>query len=132
LFIVGSILHVAINWKATLTHLKRPLGAGLAVFFAVVSGLALLPLEGEQKDPLQLMDQAAEVVLDLDLHGASVITRQSESEIIYRLRQAGCSYIDQNSNLRGIAKANKKGMMQILSAIFPKKADDLQVKQNGL
>lgn len=120
-FVLGSVLHIAINWKPTLAHLKRPLGAGLAVLFAVASGLALLPVQGDQESPRQVLGQATELILDAGLAEASAITRQSEQELLDRLAQAGCRNIDRSSTLRGIAQANEKTPLVLLGAVLPER-----------
>lgn len=122
LFVVGSILHIAINWKPTLNHLKKPLGATLAIAFTLISLAALLPVGGKGQNPKQVFGQAGEVILDQNLQGAAGITKQSEQELLGKLSQAGFNAIDAKATLRDIAKANGKSALETLAAILPTKA----------
>lgn len=121
LFVIGSILHIAVNWKPTLAHLKKPLGASLAVLFVIVSVVALLPRRSQGKSPRQILQQAAEVLLDADIKGAATITRQSEQVLRDKLTQAGFKPLDAKASLREIAKVNGRNSMDLLRVVLPAK-----------
>lgn len=122
-FVVGSIFHIIINWKATLAHLKKPLGASLAIICVVLSVVAILPWGGKQQNPKQVLRQSMEVLLDTDLKGVAAVTRQSEQVLEDKLIQAGFKTVDAKATLREIAKANGKSTMATMSAILPAKAE---------
>lgn len=122
LFVVGSILHIVINWKPTLNHLKKPLGATLAIAFTLISVASVIPMGGKRQNPKQVLGQAGEVILDQNLQGAAVITKQSEQELMGKLIQAGFKAVDSKATLREIAKANGQTSLVTLAAILPAKA----------
>jgi len=122
LFVIGSVLHIVINWRPTLNHLKKPLGATLAIVCTVISLAALIPTGGKKDNPRQVLGQAMEVILDSNVQGVAVITRQSEQEVVGKLAAAGFGSIDPKATLREIAKANSQPTLKMLGAILPKKA----------
>jgi len=120
LFVVGSVLHIAINWRPTLAYLKKPLGASLAIVFTVISLVALLPTGGKGQNPRQVLGQASDVILDSNLPGVATLTKQSEQTLLGKLAQAGFASVDSQATLRDIARANGKSTLETLAAVLPK------------
>jgi uncharacterized membrane protein len=120
LFVAGSILHIAVNWKPTLNHLKKPLVAGLAGCVMVVSVLAVMPSGDQETGGRKLVGTVMDVVLDANLSAVSTMTRQPEDALCSRLAQAGCGAIDQNASLREIARVNHKNPMEIVAVVMAK------------
>lgn len=123
LFLVGSVLHIILNKRPTLAHLKRPLGAMLLAGFAIVSALALIPMGHRGNDPGTLLRQMSEVVLDAHLHDVAALTGQPEPELMSRLAAAGFGTVQPAASLREIADANHKHPFDVLGAVLPSNAN---------
>lgn len=119
LFVGGSILHIVINNRQALAHLKRPLGATLIVCFVIVSALAIIPMGNRMDDPRHVLRQVSEVILNSNLQGVATLTRQSEQELMGRLATAGFGTVNPAIPLREIARTNRKNTLEVLAVILP-------------
>jgi hypothetical protein len=114
-FVLGSLLHVRVNWKATTMHLRKPTVVAAAALFLVASAGALLPLGGKD-NPRKGLFQAAEVVLDMNIAELASVTHQPAEAIESNLKQAGLVIQDGSASLRTIAQANRRQSLEVVSA----------------
>nr|WP_320132590.1 DUF4405 domain-containing protein [uncultured Holophaga sp.] len=119
LFVLGSVLHILVNWKPTAAHLKKPMGASLALICALVTVAALVMPSRKGANPRQAMGQAAELCLGADLGRLADLTGQPQQELMHRLARVGVSAPDAHATLRQIAQANGKQPMVLLAAVLP-------------
>jgi len=115
-FVAGSILHLVVNLKPAISHLKRPVGAVLAAVFAVVTIVAIFPAGGKGNNPRKGLMQAGEVVLGLDIQEISQVSHQSQEDIRGSLTRSGFVLTDARATLRDIAIANKREPLEAIGA----------------
>lgn len=120
LFVAGSLLHIAVNWKPTLNHLRKPLVAGFAVCVLIATILATLPTGGQASGRKGLTGKVMNVVLDSNLGAVSAMTRQPEAALRSRLAQAGCGTMDPEASIRDIARTNHKNPMELVAVVLDK------------
>ena len=82
-----------------MAHLKRPLGAVLAVMFILVSIVAVLPTGGKGNNPRRGLMQAGEVVLGLNLQELAAISHQSQDSIRNNLTRSGFVILDEHAKV---------------------------------
>jgi uncharacterized membrane protein (UPF0136 family) len=118
--VIGVALHVVVNWKATLAHLRRPWGLGLAGVFATLSIVAVLSLgyDGRDGKAREIARGSMELLLDSDLREIASVTHRSESELVGILSKEGYSRFEANPTLRDLSRANGKEAMQALALLL--------------
>lgn len=124
LFLVGLGLHVAANGRATLKHLKRPLGLGLSAVLTLLTLLALGSMAHEDgRSPHVQARRSVELMLDADIPTLARLTRRSEAELLRALAQAGAVRIEPGATLRAVAGANHQEPMHLLGTVLGSGAD---------
>ncbi|BDU74068.1 DUF4405 domain-containing protein [Mesoterricola silvestris] len=118
LFVAGGILHVVANGRATLAHLRRPVGATLACVCTVVAVAAVLPSRGGA-NPHHVLRQSMDALLDTDIQGVAALTKRPEREVKEGLARAGFTAPDGAASLRAIAKASGRPPLELLAAALP-------------
>ncbi|NTV73884.1 MAG: DUF4405 domain-containing protein [Holophaga sp.] len=114
-FVLSSMLHVQLNWKSTLAHLRRPLGAALAVLCLALAAVSAVPF-GQGGNPKGGLFKAAGVLLNLNLQELATLTRQPKDRIEASLRDAGFPVQAEGASLKAIALANHKQPLEAVSA----------------
>ena len=114
-FVIGSVLHGAVNLKPTLRHLRRPLGAALATFCLLAAVLGMWPRGGQAGNLRQTLQRAGDVLLDLTPGELATATRQPREVVADRIRAAGFQVPDGDATLRAIAIWNHRPAFQILA-----------------
>ncbi len=118
LFVIGSILHGAINWRPTLNHLSKPAVAGFTLLCCLVAGVGLLPAGDRGGNPHRVAGQTMGVLLELDLHTLAGITHQTEEDLKAKLRAQGFTF-GENATVRQIAQASHRDPILVLDLVFP-------------
>jgi hypothetical protein len=124
IFILGIILHIIVNRKAMLIHLKQPLGIGFAAFFLVLSLIAVLPhnnFDNPGNKSRLVAKKSIDLLLDSNVSNVSAITKTNEQELLKKLNNNGLVNIESKMTLREIAGNNNVKPDEILSIIIADK-----------
>jgi uncharacterized membrane protein len=116
IFVLGSILHIVVNLRPTLAHLKRPVGATLAVLFLLFTAVAMAPLEHNKVDHRQAFMRSSELLLGLTPQELGSVTHQDKAAILQDLAKAGFKVEDENATLKAIAASNHREAFEALGA----------------
>lgn len=119
-FLLGLALHLVVHRKATFAHLKRPVGAGLAAVFALLSVVAVLSLSGghSRVDPHFSARRSMEILLDAPLPDLARLTRRPESDLRRILSEHGVVRLEPGASLRQLAGANRVDPEEALSSVL--------------
>ncbi|HPQ71474.1 MAG TPA: DUF4405 domain-containing protein [bacterium] len=117
IFVLGSVLHIAVNWKATVTHLRRPLGVVMAVLVVIVTVVAFVPHgdEGRGGNPVR---KSVALMMDSDLTVVAALTNKTEPELRELLRLNGIEIAQADGTVRQIAAASNQNPMKVLSVLL--------------
>lgn len=115
IFVLGSLLHVVVNLKSTLAHLRRPLGASLAILFLLFTAVAMAPRAKGKGDPRRAFLQASQILLNLSPQELAIATHQPKGAVLEDLAKAGFRVEDEGATLRTIAAANHRELFEVLS-----------------
>jgi len=107
-FGAGSVLHIAVNFKPTLAHLRRPLGAALALIFVAITVYALVHSGDRKGNPRKAFMQASEVLLNLTPGQIASASNVPQGQVIKGLNDAGFQVADPHATLRSIALASHR------------------------
>lgn len=119
LFLAGLALHVAVNGRATLAHLKRPLGRWLCAGLALLTLLTLGSMgHGEGSNPHAQARRAMELMLDADLPTLARLTRRPEADLQQALAREGVGRVAPGASLRTLAQANGRDPRHLLGAVL--------------
>lgn len=119
-FLLGVALHLVVHAKATLAHLKRPIGMAMAAAFTLPSLVAVLSLSGgqERRDPRFQAHRSMELLLDAPLSDLARLTRRPESDLHRILSRRGAPTLGPEASLRDFARANGMDPEEALSIVL--------------
>lgn len=116
IFVLGAVLHIAIHWKPTLAHVKRPLGAALLALFLLITMIAVIPQgQGSGGNPGH---KSIGLMLDADLATLARLTKTSEQVLLMRLNANGFSAPTPTSTVRQIAASAQRNPMKVLNVLL--------------
>ncbi|MGC9417458.1 MAG: DUF4405 domain-containing protein [Rhodovulum sp.] len=114
--IVG--LHVAVNWRPFVSHMKRPVGQAAAFGFAALLALSFLPLGGMQGAGGGRPDFALlHTVQAAPLDALAVVLNESPEALAARLRGAGYAGADLDSSITALAGRDRHAQMELMRVI---------------
>ena len=111
-FVIGAILHLALNWEIFASYLKKPITIGLGIGVILVLVAVLGTGEKGGKSPVMevfgIMERAPLT------HFAPLVGVQAE-EAAEILRQRGLTVSDENQTIGEIARNNRCRVPEILA-----------------
>ena len=116
LLVIGTALHLFVNWRPSVQYLSRPVGKGiLAVFFLLICA-SMLPLgEEHKKPPFQSITDA---MVHSPLTTVAQVSSHTPTETLELLKSNGVSVDSKEQTIQQIAEANNKQAMEVLAVIF--------------
>lgn len=120
-FVIGSVLHIAVNGKATLSHLRPLRGKLLLLPFALLALVALLPIGNSGgKGPMIAVGRSATGLLqNATLGEIAQLSHRPGEELLGALRQGGLNVGDTSATVNAIASANQQEPLAVLNMILP-------------
>ena len=120
-FVIGSVLHIVVNSKATLSHLRPLRGKLLLLPFALLAFIALLPIGSSGgKGPMIAVGRSATSLLqNATLGEIAQLSHRPSAELLVALRQGGLSVNDTNATVSAIASANQQEPLAVLNMLLP-------------
>lgn len=121
LFVVASVLHLVINWRPMMAHLRRPLGQGLVAVFTVLTVFSLL-VPGGNKGPGEGMRTLRAVLPSLSharVDQIAPVAGIGTDEALKRLAAAGMVGASGSSHLDELARTAGTTPEKALIAVFP-------------
>lgn len=116
LFVLGCVLHIVVNWKPVVLHIKRPLGAILTGVFLLITVIAVVPHDDAAGGGNPVRKSVA-LLLDADLSVLAALTKKSEAVLQERLKRLEISAAP-GVSLRQMASASHKNPMAALSVLL--------------
>ncbi|TCM80982.1 uncharacterized protein DUF4405 [Rhodovulum steppense] len=117
-FVAIVALHVAVNWRPFVAHLKRPTGRAATALFAVLLALTFLPLGGGQgqggRPDFALLARVTAAPLDT----LAVVLDESPEALAERLRDAGHAGADYDSTIAALAGDDRHAQMELIRVIL--------------
>ncbi|MCE5212954.1 MAG: DUF4405 domain-containing protein [Deltaproteobacteria bacterium] len=116
LLVIGTILHLIANWKASVHYISKPVGKGILIFFLVLIFSAFIPLGGESKgSPVKKMVGS---LIQNPLSEVALIADHNPDEAINILKAKGINVDNKEQTIREIAAKNNKSPIDVLNVIF--------------
>lgn len=118
IFVCGSVLHIIVNWKAVVAHIRRPLGAVLTGLFVIITAVAVIPTEGQQANRGNPARTSVALMMDADLSVIAALTKNTEPALMDRLRQYGLATVAPGATVRQIADGLREDPMELLTVLL--------------
>jgi hypothetical protein len=117
-FVLGGLLHIWVNGRATLAHLRRPAVLAITSVGAAAAVLAVMPIGETGGNPKAVLMKTARVWLGADLDQIAAITHQDREQLARTLGDHGFTLPSRDASLAGIAAASHRNPMEALGILF--------------
>jgi len=117
LLVVGTALHLAVNWRPTVRYISKPVGAGILLVFLLLICVSFAPLGGEKHggNPfIRITDNLAQAPLS----AVAQIANHGDEEVVEILKSKGVRTDGKDQTIREIATQNNKSPVEVLFIIF--------------
>ncbi|MBN2906377.1 MAG: DUF4405 domain-containing protein [Rhodobacteraceae bacterium] len=119
LLFVGAIgLHVLVNQRPFIAHLKRPLGQAAALAFGGALMLSFLPLGGQAKGGGRPDFALLQRIETAPIAAVATVLNENPEDLAARLRLAGYPATDLDSTIAGLSGGGKKEGMALISVLL--------------
>jgi len=119
-FLVGALLHIVVHWKAIRNHLHTRIGKSLAILFATLTIIAVIPSgfsKGEESER-ESAGKAVTMLLDANLSQIAMLTHRSGTEVASMLVAQGLTKVDTNQSVLAVALMNKRKPRAVLALLL--------------
>lgn len=116
LLVFGAILHMIVNWRATVQSVSRPVGRGILVFFLFLLCLSFLPGGGRQER--HKFERLSDILAQASLSEIAQIADHSSDDAVNILNAKGIYADNKMQTVQEIAAKNNKSPAEILDVIF--------------
>lgn len=120
LLIIGTIGHLALNWRPLVRSLSRPVGTIIFFVFLVLTCASFLPLsEGKKRQHPAF--SIAEALIQAPLSAVAQFTHRNREETMAALSGAGIRLVDGEQTIQEIADENGRRPLDVLALLFQEK-----------
>jgi len=117
-FIVGSLAHIAINWRAFAKYFSKPASVAIIALILAVGALAFLPIESGKSERKAKIMKAIGALEQSPLNLVAQIGKTSPEALVQKLEANGFEVKDASQTVEEIAQSNQKKPMDILGLLF--------------
>lgn len=120
--LAGGAAHLALNWRAFTTYVRRPLAGGIMGLGAVLLGVSLLPVVPEG-GPSSTIEAMVETVGTAPVTVLAELTGQEVAAVVAELAQAGLPGAGPESTVAGLAGGDRGLQFAGLAAVLQPSRD---------
>lgn len=117
LLVIGTALHLAVNWHPTVRYISKPIGAGILLIFLLLICVSFVPLGGGKRggNPfIRITDNLAQAPLST----VAQVAKHGDQEVMDILKSQGIRAEGKDQTIREIATQNNKSPVEVLFVIF--------------
>ena len=118
LFVVGSVAHIAVNWRAFTKYFSKPVSMAIIAVTLAVGAMAFLPIGGGKGGNKAKMMKAVGALEQSSLNLIAQIEKTTPETLIGKLQANGIQVNDAAQSIEEIARSNQKKPMDILGMLF--------------
>jgi len=118
LLVIGTILHVMVNWRASVRYFSKPSGRGILIFFLLLTCASFIPINIEEHHGGNPLQKISDTLIQTSLQDVAPVASHSLQEATDILNAQGISVGNQKQTIREIAEKNKTSPMRVLDVIF--------------
>lgn len=117
--VAGGLAHAVANWKGLVSHLRRPLGAGLIGLFVVLMAGSFLVPQTEGKGGGGGMRLLADRIASTPIAQLAPVANRSPDQLVAALQARGVTVADPaKETLRSLAGKDRGRQRALMDAIF--------------
>jgi hypothetical protein len=114
--VIGTILHLIANGRASMRYLSKPTGKFILILFLLLTCASFLPIDVKHGE--HPSKKISEAIIQSPLSEVAQIADHPLNEAINILKSKGIQAANQEQTIREIAAQNHTSPLAILDAIF--------------